>query len=204
MRLLFNRVAGVALVVLFGASWLLPNGLDSPFKLGSPIVVREVAPPLHEGTPWARYLAPEGTCRGDGSADSPEREQLFAMRCLLDWARRAHGLSALPMNGSLNQSSVLKAQAIQQCNDFSHTPCGSDFGSTFTAAGWQGGSGENIAWGASLARSPRVLVDGWLHSDGHRENLLRTSWRAQGLALLRAERFQGKGPAAIWVHQFGE
>ena len=51
------------------------------------------------------------------------------------------------------------------------TPCGSDFGETLEAAGWQAGAGENIAWGASLARTPRVLVDGWLHSDGHRDNL---------------------------------
>ena len=31
-----------------------------------------------------------------------------------------------------------------------------------------GGEGENIALGRSTTHSPRVLVDGWLHSDGHR------------------------------------
>lgn len=202
MRLLFNRVAGVVLVALFAASWLMPGGIDSllRFDLDG---TREVAPPLHEGTPWAAYLAPEGTCRGDGAAASSQQEQLFAMRCLLDWARRERGLPALPINAQLNHSSALKAEAISRCNDFSHTPCGSDFSVTLDAAGWQGGAGENIAWGSSLARSPRVLVDGWLHSDGHRDNLFRTSWRAQGLALLPAESFQSKGPAAIWVHQFG-
>lgn len=202
MRLLFNRVAGVALVVLFAASWLMPGGIDSllRFDLDGP---RELAPPLHEGTPWARYLAPDDTCRGDGAAESGQQEQLYAMRCLLDWARRERGLKPLPIDIQLNHSSALKAEAVVRCNDFSHTPCGTAFSSTFETAGWKGDSGENIAWGTSLARSPRVLVDGWLHSDGHRENLFRNTWRSQGLAFLPAERFQGKGPAAIWVHQFG-
>lgn len=200
MRLLLNRVAGVVLVVLFAASWLTSG--DSLFRLnlhGS----REVAPSLHKGTPWARYLAPEGTCRGDSEPASGQQEQLFAMQCLLDWARRERGLPPLPMNAQLNHSAALKAEAILRCNDFSHTPCASDFSVTLKAAGWQGGAGENIAWGASLGRSPRVLVDGWLHSDGHRENLFRTTWRAQGLAVLPAQSFQAEGPAAIWVHEFG-
>ena len=202
MRLIFNRVAGVILVVLFAASWFMPGGSNSLLRLnlGS---TTEVAPPLHKGTPWARYLAPEGTCRGDGDAEGKQQEQIFAMRCLLDWARRERGLPPLPMNAQLNQSSALKAEAILRCDEFSHTPCGSDFDVTLKAAGWEGGAGENLVWGASLARSPRILVDSWLHSDGHRENLFRTTWRAQGLAFLQAARFLGEGPAAIWVQEFG-
>lgn len=205
MRRQFNRAAGVVLFVVFVASWLMPGGLELPG--GVSIVgqgsTREVAPPLHSGTPWSIYLAPEGTCRGDTSADSAESQQLFAMRCLLDWARMKRGLPSLPMNAALVRSSELKAASIARCNDFTHTPCGTRFRATFEAAGWQGSSGENIAWGSSLARSPRVLADGWLHSDGHRENLFRAEWSAQGLALLRSDRFQGKSNAAIWVHQFG-
>lgn len=202
MRLLLTRAVGVILLAVCAVSWLAPDTLPSFLRLnlGEPT---EVAPPLHSGTAWARYLAPEGTCRGDEDPEGGQQEQLSAMRCLLDWARHERGLSSLPLNAQLNQSASLKAAAIVRCDDFSHTPCGSDFKATFASAGWQGGAGENIAWGASLARTPRILVDGWLHSDGHRTNLFRPGWRVQGLALLPADRFRGKGPAAVWVHQFG-
>jgi uncharacterized protein YkwD len=165
---------------------------------------REVAPSLHSGTPWSRYLAPEGTCRGDDVANGPSAERLAAMRCLLDWARRARGLPALSMNPALSTSATLKGNEIVRCGDFSHTPCGTPFDRTFRLAGHRGRmTGENIAWGASLAGTPRVLMDGWLHSTGHRENIFRSDWREQGLALVEAEKFLGSGPAAIYVHQFG-
>jgi len=200
---MFNRIAGVILVGLFAWSWFGDRlGADSLLRVGPPIV-HEVAPRLHQGTLWARYLAPEGTCRADTRVDSSESEQRFAMRCLLDWARRERGLAALPQSAILNHSAALKAAAIVRCDDFSHTPCRSDFRATFLAAGWTGSAGENIAWGPSLAGSPRVLVDGWLHSDGHRENLFQPMWRTQGLSLLRSDGFLGKERAAVWVHQFG-
>jgi uncharacterized protein YkwD len=127
-----------------------------------------------------------------------------ATRCLLDWARSARGLPALLINPALNHSARLKGDEILRCRDFSHTPCGTPFERTFQLAGYQGGrTGENIAWGASLARTPRVIVDGWLHSTGHRENLFRPDWREQGLAVVETETFLGHGPAAIYVHQFG-
>ena len=126
------------------------------------------------------------------------------MRCLLDWARRERGLPALPLNPTLNHSATLKGSEIVRCGDFSHTPCGSPFDKTFKLAGYRGRTtGENLAWGASLARTPRVLMDGWLHSTGHRENLFRSEWREQGLALVEAETFLGSGPAAIYIHQYG-
>ena len=126
------------------------------------------------------------------------------MRCLLDWARRERGLPALTMNETLSRSASLKGNEIVRCGDFSHTPCGTAFERTFRTAGYGGRmTGENLAWGASLARTPRVLMDGWLHSTGHRENLFRPDWREQGLALVEVDTFLGSGPAAIYIHQFG-
>jgi hypothetical protein len=202
VRQALQKGTAAALLVFAAASWVLPGGVGlGSIRLGG--TAMEVAPPLHRGTPWARFLAPEGTCRGDGNTSGPKAEQLFAMRCLLDWARTRRGLPPLRTDTALVTSSKLKAEAIVRCGDFSHTPCGAPFSETFDAAGWRGPAGENIVWGASLAASPRVLVDGWLHSDGHRENLFRLLWSAQGLAFVRVETFLGKGPASVWVHQFG-
>jgi uncharacterized protein YkwD len=125
------------------------------------------------------------------------------MRCLLDWARRERGLPPLATNAVLARPASLKAADIVRCGDFSHTPCGMPFEATFRAVGYSGQSGENIVWGEGAARTPRLLMDSWLHSTGHRENLFRSEWREQGLAVLQVDSFLGTGPAAVYVHQFG-
>lgn len=201
MRDTFARVVLVGLIAAYLLFWMADQlgRPHRPLERGT----TEVAPALQVGTPWARYVAPPGTCRGADDGAAPAQQQLFAMRCLLDWARRERGLSGLSLNQALMTSAALKAATIARCNDFSHTPCGNDFRATFDAVGWRGGTGENIALGRSTTHSPRVLVDGWLHSDGHRKNLFTPAWRAQGLAVLQAKPFAGEGYAAIWVHQFG-
>ena len=204
MRHRVGQLVALGVFALVAASWLLPDGVSvGSLQFGGDTISREVAPPLHEGTEWARYVAPEGTCRGDTDASAPVAEQLTAMRCLLDWARRERGVPGLKMELALVRSAQLKAAAIVRCGDFSHTPCREPFAKTFEIVGWRGSSGENIAWGASLAASPRVLADGWLHSQGHRTNLFRPDWISQGLAVTRVETFLEQGPASVWVHQFG-
>ena len=197
LRLLAALVTAVA-----AAGWLgidLPLGVDPAAR-----PAREAAGDLvHQNTPWSRYPAPEGTCRGDSNVGDSRQQQLFAMRCLVDWARRERGVAALRADEALASSAALKASAIARCNDFSHTPCGARFAATFEAVGWRRPAGENIAWAAAGARAPRTLLDGWLHSRGHRENLFRSTWRAQGFAFVQVDEFTGQGPAAIWVHQFG-
>ena len=202
MRVAFNRFIGPFLLTACALTWIAPNQFS--FLPTSSARPRKVAPTLHTNTPWAQYLAPEGTCRGDTDAAGTPEERLRTMRCLLDWARRTRGLPALPMNPTLAHSATLKGNDIVRCGQFSHTPCGIPFETTFKLAGYQGQmTGENLVWGASLARTPRVLLDSWLHSTGHRDNLFRSDWREQGLAIVETDRFLGSGPAAIYVHQFG-
>jgi uncharacterized protein YkwD len=202
VRAAFNKFVGPLILGVCALTWILPGQFS--FLSTTPGQAREIAPSLHSGTPWARYLAPEGACRGDEETDRPAAARLQTMRCLLDWARRARGLPALPMNATLSHSAQLKGNEIVRCGDFSHTPCGRAFERTFQAAGYQGrATGENLVWGESLARTPRLLMDSWLHSTGHRESLFRPDWREQGLALVDAASFLGRGPATIYVHQFG-
>jgi uncharacterized protein YkwD len=58
--------------------------------------------------------------------------------------------------------------------------------------------------------SPRVAIDRWLNSDGHRENLFRPEWRTTGVALLpHATAHWDKNDTTIrdgivWVNQFGD
>jgi hypothetical protein len=57
--------------------------------------------------------------------------------------------------------------------------------------------------------TPRVAIDRWLNSDGHRENLFRPEWRTTGVALLpHATAHWDKNNTTVrdgivWVNQFG-
>ncbi len=67
-------------------------------------------------------------------------------------------------------------------------------------AGW----GENLYLGPGEFGRPRVAVDGWLNSTGHRENLFRADWSEQGVALVEVPLFEGQPDVALWVSQFGQ
>ena len=126
-----------------------------------------------------------------------------AMFCGVNVVRHAYGLRALRSNGTLNRSSLLKADAIRRCG-FTHTPCGMRFTRTFQSAGYLPARafGENLAWGQAGLGSPVNTLSMWLNSPGHRENLLSRSWRDVGIATLQGRIFAHDG-VTLWVTQFG-
>lgn len=63
--------------------------------------------------------------------------------------------------------------------------------------------GENIAWGTGSYGTPRETMDGWLHSSGHRENILRAGYRELGIGYLAGQAFQGYQGASLWSQEFG-
>jgi uncharacterized protein YkwD len=126
------------------------------------------------------------------------------MLCLLNWARQRRGLSPLPENPTLSVSARLKAQDINRCSDFSHEACGKRADDVARQAGYRAlAFGENLYLGPLEYGRPRVAVDQWLNSDGHRENLMRDRWTEQGVALLLVRAFKGQREVAIWVSHFG-
>jgi uncharacterized protein YkwD len=181
---------------------LVAGGVRATTTLGGGLALAATAPEP-AASQWTRHLAPPGTCPHDDSPTAGPREQMAAMRCLLDQARRERGLPPLVWDARLQRSAAVKAEAVVRCAEFSHTPCGRPVAETLAASGWDRGGGENLAWAAGEGRSVRVLVDGWLRSPRHRANLLGPGWRAQGLALVRVERFLHAGPAVVWVHHLG-
>jgi uncharacterized protein YkwD len=65
---------------------------------------------------------------------------------------------------------------------FDHTsPAGVDFASRITREGYKwAGAGENIAKGQ---RDARAVMDAWMNSDGHRQNILNCGYRDIGVGL---------------------
>jgi uncharacterized protein YkwD len=64
--------------------------------------------------------------------------------------------------------------------------------------------GENIAWGSGEYATPAETMDGWMHSSGHRHNILNRRFRHVGIgvALGAPEDAQGM-PAATYTVDFG-
>ncbi len=152
---------------------------------------------------WTAYLAPEQVCPGGERTDLPLDQQATTMACLVDYARRERGLQPLTIVALLNGSSVTKADRVVRCRQFAHDACNQDPAADARAAGYQGAFGENLyiadgRWGA-----PRVALDGWLNSPGHRENLFRPEWRTEGLAVRSLSSFGDYHDAELWVQEFG-
>ena len=153
--------------------------------------------------PWKRYLADEQTCPGGEKLDAPLTSQLGTMACLVNYARRQRGLLPLTSVTLLNQTSTLKAEKIARCRDFNHTACGTNPAEDARVAGYEGSWGENLYIAGGRYGSPRVALDAWLNSPGHRENLFRSEWRTQGISVEKLSTFGRERNMTLWVNQFG-
>lgn len=157
--------------------------------------------------PYAALLAPTGTC---GTAADQLGLDLAtaesAMQCLTNYARTQDGLAPLALNTTLNAAGAAKLKSDVTCGDFTHTPCGQPFDKVF-ASYVQGATsyriGENIAWGTGNFGTPRQTMNGWLHSAGHRENILTASYAELGIGYLASQNFLGYSGATLWSQEFG-
>jgi uncharacterized protein YkwD len=125
------------------------------------------------------------------------------MWCLINFARQRDGLTALPTTSLLDGTAVLKANEIVRCHNFDHAACGGDPAADIRATGYQGAWGENLYIAGGRWGAPRVALDGWLNSPGHRENLFRSQWRTQGIAVLKLNQFGPYHDMTLWVSHFG-
>ncbi len=99
---------------------------------------------------------------------------------LVNSERAAQGLMALQKDSRLAALAQQKAEDMAKNQYFSHTS--PTYGSAFDmlkAAGYNyKTAGENIAMGQKSAAS---VMDGWMHSSGHRANILHTSYEKIGV-----------------------
>lgn len=100
---------------------------------------------------------------------------------------------ALGASPQLRCAARLHAKDMQDKNYFSHTSLdGTSFSQRITAAGYTWRTvGENIAAGYP---SPQAVVDGWIASAGHCQNLMNPSFTQLGVGFYGNNR---------WVQDFG-
>lgn len=127
-----------------------------------------------------------------------------ATLCLLNDERRSHGIRPLKDNARLDRASQRYAVVMSRRNIFDH----GDFVGRIKAARYLKGArgytlGENIAWGSWDYATPANIVDGWMHSPGHRANILNGRFREIGLGVARGAPVGGQARAGTYVTDFG-
>lgn len=103
---------------------------------------------------------------------------------LVNAERAKVGLNALVLDSSLSNVATMKSQDMIDKNYFSHTS--PTYGSPFDVMKKFGISyktaGENIAYGQ---KSPKEVVNAWMNSKGHRENILNSSFTHLGVGVAK-------------------
>lgn len=123
---------------------------------------------------------------------------------LVNQERASRGLPPLQYSEGLTRAARYQAADMSQDNYFSHDTKDRVGGQLVLKCGpWEriakyysGASGENAAAGYS---SPEDVMQGWMNSTKHRENLLNPNHRAIGVGF-----YQGSGDYRYyWVQDFG-
>jgi len=114
-------------------------------------------------------------------------------------ARTKNNLPPLKENQLLNQSAYLKAKEMLELQYFAHeSPSGKKLENWLSEVGYSYLiAGENLAMGNFP--SEKILVDAWLQSPGHRENILNPRFDEIGVAVLKGN-FQGKETLLAVAH----
>jgi uncharacterized protein YkwD len=120
-----------------------------------------------------------------------------AVVCLIDQQRAEHGLPGLAENDKLDRSAQEWTNEMVSSGDFDH---GDDFSARITAVGFKwSAAGENIATGFE---TPRSVVDAWMGSTGHCQNILAPYFSAVGTGLVPKTASQWGTEFATWTQDF--
>jgi uncharacterized protein YkwD len=117
---------------------------------------------------------------------------------LVNQQRAINNLPALTLNTKLMAAARAHSQDMAEQGFFSHTGSnGSDVGDRISATGYDWTSyGENIAAGYA---TPENVVDGWMKSDGHRENILSANVTELGVGYVAKS---GSPYTHYWTNDF--
>ena len=132
-----------------------------------------------------------------------------ATLCLVNRQRTAHHLAKLRANRPLRAVARKYARQMVAQNFFEHvSPAGVTFVQRIehssylqNAAGWA--LGENLAWGQGSLATPRAIVRAWMHSPGHRANILDRTYSDAGMGVALGTPVSGVARGATYANEFG-
>ena len=146
-----------------------------------------VTPPATEEPPVVTPPVTEPPVVTPPATETPSGISAYEMEVinLVNEIRASNGLNALKPNAKLSEIARTKSQDMRTNGYFAHqSPTyGSpfdmlrQFGVTYRTAG------ENIAYGYS---TPAAVVEGWMNSQGHRENILKSTYTEIGVGYVES------------------
>jgi uncharacterized protein YkwD len=130
--------------------------------------------------------------------------------CLLNKQRRAHRMRRLRVSKRLGHAARGHSAEMAARNYFSHnSQSGASFLDRIRRAGYlrharRWSVGENIAWGTGRLSTPRAIVRAWMHSPGHRANILQRNFRQIGIGISGGAPVRAaSGSGATYTTDFG-
>jgi uncharacterized protein YkwD len=132
-----------------------------------------------------------------------------ATLCLLNGERADVGLPPLQQNDRLAAAARQHSQDMVQQQYFDHVAKdGTDPVDRIRAAGYLPNAGawtvgENLAWGTGALATPKEIVSAWMHSQGHRENILRPQFKEIGFGVVTGNPRSDDGAGATYTTTFG-
>ncbi len=131
-----------------------------------------------------------------------------ATLCLLNAERATRGLAPLSEQHELSAASLAFSALMIDQHFFAHVaPDGRTLTDRLEVSGYlahPGGwtVGENIAWGESYLASPARIVQAWMDSPPHRENILSAEFDEIGLGIVTGVPFSANA-GATYTTDFG-
>ena len=123
-------------------------------------------------------------------AEKESPESFLTQAGVIKWTNSQRGKEELPLlqeNSKLNASAVIKAEDMLAKQYFDHnSPSGEGVADLAEMVGYEFiAIGENLAMGNF--QDDEALVQGWVDSPGHRENILNPRYQEIGVAVLQGE-----------------
>jgi len=137
-----------------------------------------------------------------GQLRAASRETL----CLLNRERAKHGLRPLRLNKRLSRASARHSRQMVRKRYFQHGNFVARILNARYVTRRQAWSlGENIAWGTGSLSTPAQTVQAWMHSPGHRANILNRRFRdiGIGIAVGAPAAVHASSGAATYTTDFG-
>lgn len=173
------------------------------------------APRLALALALAALLAPAAAQAQDcaNAQLRPTRENLNAVRhavlCLHNRERARLGLARLREQPNLRSAAARHSSHMVDAQFFDHvTPSGRTMidrvritGYLRRVHGWS--IGENIAWASGRLATAADITDEWMHSAGHRANILNPRFREIGIGVEIGVPVSGSGSGATYTEDFG-
>jgi uncharacterized protein YkwD len=132
-----------------------------------------------------------------------------ATLCLVNGERADRGLAPLSANARLTDAATSYAQDLVAGQYFSHTGRdGSGVLERIRRSGYlpRGAAyvlGENLAWGSGALATPGAIVNAWMNSPGHRDNILNPDFREVGVGIVAGNPRGADGRGATYATEFG-